>query len=119
MEKFGMKRIEIEGLKGKGLITAVFAVTKDGYFLPPQIIYKGKTSRCLLLTKFSNAWHITCTENHWANEKTTLDYVYINKILLPYIERKRHELHLSTDHPALVIYDKFKVQCTDSVIKVL
>ena len=117
MEKFGMKRVEIKGLKDKRLITAVFAATKDGYFLPPQIIYKGKTNRCLPLTKFPNAWHITCTENHWANEKTTLDY--INKVLLPYIERKRHELHLSTDHPALVIYDKFKAQCTDSVIKVL
>ena len=117
MEKQGMKRVEIKGLNDKRLITAVFAVTKDGYFLPPQIIYKGKTSRCLPLTKFPSGWDITYTKNHWANEETTIQY--ISNVLLPYVERKRHELHLSSEYPALVIYDKFKAQCTDSVIKVL
>ena len=72
MEKQGMKRVEIKGLNDKRLITAVFAVTKDGYFLPPQIIYKGKTSRCLPLTKFPSGWDITYTKNHWANEETTI-----------------------------------------------
>ena len=74
MEKQGMKRVKIKGLNNKRLITAVFAVTKDGYFLPPQIIYKGKTSRCLPLTKFPSGWDITYTKNHWANEETTIQY---------------------------------------------
>ena len=94
-----MKRVEIKGLNDKRLITAVFA---DGYFLSPQIIFKGKTSRCLPLTKFPSGWDITCTKNHWANEETTIQY--ISNVLLPYVERKRHELHLSSKYPALVIY---------------
>ena len=42
-----------------------------GDFLPPQIIYAGKTPRCHPSTKFPEDWNITFTQNHWANEKTT------------------------------------------------
>ena len=35
----GSKRIEIAGVNDKHLITAVFAGTLSGEFLPPQIIY--------------------------------------------------------------------------------
>jgi len=52
------------------------------------------------------------TANHWANAKTTLDYMHI-----PYIDRRRHELHLSNNFPTLVIYNKFKAQCTDAAIR--
>ena len=90
----------------------MFVAAKDGYFLPPQIIYQGKTDHCLPVTKFPSGWHITYTVNYWANEKTTLEYIH--KVLL-----RSHELHLSSNFPALVIYDKFKTQCTDAVIKVL
>ena len=83
MEKLGMKRVEIKGLKDKELITAVFAVTKDGYLLPPQIIYKGKTSQCLPLIQFM-AHHM-----YRANKKQPW-IMYISKVLLPYVERKRH-----------------------------
>ena len=110
----GKARNEASCLNDKRLITAVFVVTKDGYFVPPQIIYKGKTSQYLPMTKFPSGWDITYTKNHWANEETTIQY--ISNVLLPYVERKRHELHLSSK---FVIYDKFKAQCTDSVIKVL
>jgi len=104
MEKEGAKQVEITGLKDKRQITAVFAAAKDGYFLSTQIIYQGKTDCCLSTTKFTSGWHITYTANHWANEKTTLDYIH--KVLLPYIDRRRDKLHLSNNFPALVIYDK-------------
>ena len=42
MEKFGMKRVEIKGPKDKRLITAVFAVTKDGYFYHHKLSTKEK-----------------------------------------------------------------------------
>ena len=69
------------GADDKRQITAVFANTMAGDFLYPQIIYAGKTSRCLPSAPFPKGWHVTYTENHWANEKTTEDY--INQILLP------------------------------------
>lgn len=67
-------------------ITAVFAGTMSGEFLPPQIIYAGKSTRCLPSVKFPHNWHVTHTENHWANEKTTVDYIKV--FLLPYVAQK-------------------------------
>ena len=53
----------------------------SGHFLPPQLIYSGKTAKCLPTVTFPNTWHVTYTHNHWANEATT--EAYINKILVP------------------------------------
>ena len=77
--------------------------TMTGDFLPPQIIYQGKTKRCLPTVDFPSDWDITFTENHWSNETVMVDY--LEKILFPYIEKKRMELKLNADHPALVIFD--------------
>lgn len=117
MAKQGSKRIEIFGKDDKRQITAVFAGTMSGDFLFPQILYAGKTSRCLPSVQYPKGWHVTYTENRWANEKTTADY--INLILLPYIEKKRTELSLALTQPALVIFDRFKGQCTDSILRLL
>ena len=84
MAEEGSSRVEIIGLGDKRQITAVLACTLSGKFLPPQVIYSGKTSHCLPTFSFPKTWHITFTENHWANEITTINY--INKILLPYIK---------------------------------
>ena len=42
---------------------------------------------------------------------------YIDKILLPYIKRKREELQLECNYPALVIFDNFSGQNTEQVLK--
>jgi len=57
-------------MNDKRQITAVFGCTMEGEFLPPQIIYGGKTACCLPLAKFPDSWDITYSPNHWANEKT-------------------------------------------------
>ena len=49
MEKEGTKRIELAGKEDKRQLTAVLADSMSGDFLPPQIIYQGKTNRCLPL----------------------------------------------------------------------
>ena len=114
MAKQGAQRVEIVAVDDKRQITAVFAGSLTGDFLPPQLIYKGTTSRCLPSIDFPPDWHITCSENHWSNESTMK--AYIEKILLPYVSRKRKELKLSPDYPALVIFDKF--QWTESLLVV-
>ena len=89
----------------------------SGDFLPVQLIYKGKTPRSLPSYKFPSDWHVTFTDNHWSNEVTMLEY--INKILVPYIEKKRSDLKLKPDQRALVLFDVFKAQCTDKVLQLL
>ena len=87
----------------------------SGHFLPPQVIYSGKTSKCLPTVPFPKSWHITHTPNHWANEETT--EAYINSILLPYnqsIQKKRE-----TTSAALVVFDRFKGQCTPRILSLL
>ena len=89
----------------------------EGDFLPPQLIYQGKTTACLPSTKFPSSWHITFTPTHWANEVTTL--AYINRIILPYIKRKQRECGLPNEQRALCIFNNFKAQLTDDVLKML
>ncbi len=59
MAKEGSKRVEIAGIDNKRQITAVFAGTMAGEFLPPQLIYQGKAAKCLPLVEFPSDWHIT------------------------------------------------------------
>ena len=117
MAKEGSKRVEIVGADDKRQITGVYACNMTGDFLPIQLVYQGKTSKCLPSFQFPSDWHITFTPNHWCNESTMEDY--ITKILLPYIQKKREELKLRPDHHALVIYDMFKGQCTQKILELL
>ena len=117
MEKKGSRRVELAGLNDKRQITAVFCGSLNGVFLPPQIIYQGKTQRCHPVFKFPQNWNVTHSPNHWANEDTTLEY--LQKIIIPYIQQMRTELSLSENHPALAIFDMFKAHLTDPVTKIL
>ena len=52
MEREGSKRVEIAGIDNKRQITAVFVGTMSGIFLPIQLIYQGKTHKCLPSIEF-------------------------------------------------------------------
>ena len=47
MEEEGAKRVEMDGKDNKRQITAVFGCSLTGDFLPLQLIYQGKTTKCL------------------------------------------------------------------------
>ena len=47
MEKEGTTQVEIIAKDDKRQLTAVFAGSATGEFLPLQLIYEGKTDRCL------------------------------------------------------------------------
>ena len=117
MAKEGSKRVEVTGFKDKRQITAVFAGAMSGDFLPVQLVYQGKTSRCLPTVDFPCDWHLTFSANHWCNESTMVDYV--NMIILPYVNNKRKELSLDQTYPALVIFDEFNGQTTDTIFDLL
>ena len=115
--KEGSKRVEICGMDDKRQITAVFGCTMVGEFLPVQLVYKGKTDKCHPSFQFPSDWNITHSPNHWSNEDTMKDYIV--NILVPYVTKKREDLRLPCDHHALVIYDKFKGQCTPAILQLL
>ena len=110
------ERVEIVGISDKHQITAGFCGAVTGELLPPQLIYQGKTSACLPRYSYDD-WHVTCTPNHWSNEDTMKEY--IERIIIPYVDRKHKELKLSSDQPALAIFDVFKGQQTEDVTKLL
>ena len=64
MESEGAKRVEIAGKDDKRQITAVFGGSMAGDFLPVQLVYQGKTSRCLPKVNFPEGWHITYSASH-------------------------------------------------------
>ena len=117
MEVKGSKLVEIAGISDKRQITAVFCGAMTGEFLPPQLIYQGKTSACLPRYSFPDDSHVTCTPNHWSNEDKMKEYIEL--IIIPYVDRKCKELKLSSDQPALAIFDVFKGQQTEDVTKLL
>ena len=116
MEVKGSKRVEIAGMNDKRQNTAVFCGTLTGEFLPPQLIYQGKTSACLHRYQFPDDWHVTCTPNHWSNEDKMKEYI---ERMIPYVDSKHKELKVSSDQPALAIYDVFKGQQTEDIAKLL
>ena len=104
MHQSGEKVVPISHSDDKRQITAV-------------LIYKGKTSRCHPKVDFPEWWDIWHSENHWSNEETM--HRYIEKIIVPFIEKKRIALKLPTTHPALVLYDCFRGQTTAEIESLL
>lgn len=111
MDRQGLRRIEVAGIKDKRLITAVFCGSLTGDFLPMQVVYKGKTERCHPKYTFPIDWSITHSPNHWSTEQTMLEYVA--DIIVPYVKRQR-EL-LGEEKSAVVIMDNFTGQITAPV----
>lgn len=78
--KKGRSCVEVVGLKNKRQTTAVFSGSMSGNFLPVQLVYQGKTTKCLPTVDFPEQWHLVYTLNHWCNEDTMVDY--LEKIFL-------------------------------------
>jgi len=51
----------------------VFAASIAGDFLPVQLVFGGKTEKCLPAVAFPEVWHITYTPSHWCHKDTKLD----------------------------------------------
>ena len=111
----GAKQVEVCVANDKRLIMAVFCGLLVGDFLPIQVIYQGKTTRCHPRYEFPPEWDITHSQKHWSNETTIIQY--IEMIIIPYIDSARQPFQ--DDTPALIIMDNFKGQITSSVTSLL
>ena len=56
-EKEGATQVEVAGKDDKRQITLVLAGSVSGEFLPPQVIYEGKTKCCLPPFQFPYTWN--------------------------------------------------------------
>ena len=117
MNRSGAKVVVISKSDDKRQVTAVLAGTLSGEFLTPQILYQGKTNRCHPKASAPSGWDIWHSENHWSNEDTMKRYLL--KVVVPYLNTKRQELHLASSHPALAIFDCFKGQTTPEFLLLL
>ena len=114
MHQAGEKVIPITNSDDKRQITAVFAATLSSEYLPPQFIYKGKTERCHPQVHFPKGWDIWHSDNHWSNESTMKRY--IEKIIVPFVTKKREVMNLEKSHPALALFDGFRGQTTMEIM---
>ena len=114
MNELGAKRVEVVGVNDKRMITAIFCGSAVGDFLPPQVIYQGKTERCHPHFRFPSDWDVTHSPRHWSTEETMIQYV--KNIVVPYVEGCRDTIG---DKPALVIMDNFRGQITAAINELL
>ena len=105
------------GIDDKRQITAVFGASLSGDFLPLQLVYEGKTTRCLPTYSFPSTWNITYSANHWSNEETMKEYMEM--VIFPYIRKIKEDLKLPDEQGALLIFDNFKAQCTSTILTLL
>ena len=112
MEERGASRVEIAGYGDKRMITATFAATLSGEFLPMQILYGGKTNRCHSKHTFPAEFDIYHNPNHWANEECAIRF--IEKVIIPYIKTTTERLSDPSQNAA-VLFDVFKGQTTTAV----
>lgn len=93
---------------------ATLAGALDGSFLPIQLVYQGKTSQCHPKFKFHRTFHITESENHWANQGTMFDF--IDKVIKPYVNEIIDRNDLPLHQKAIVTFDCFRAQITEDFL---
>ena len=113
LEKQGTSSVPLVG-KGKSKqITGTFAISQSGDFLPMQLIYEGKTQRCLPQIDFPKDFNVTYTENHWSNEQKSIEF--IQTIVLPFLKWKKEKLELPRDQKSMLIFYVFRGHTTEKV----
>ena len=96
-------------------ITATFAISMSGEFLPIQVIYEGKTKRCLPKYTFPFSSEATFSENHCSNTEKFLSF--FNKIVFPHFKNVRKAKGYPDEQTSLIIMETFKGQDNNEVAK--
>ena len=81
LAKKNTETVPIKGSFDKRTITAIFAISLQGEFLPMQLIYGGKTRKCIPRFKFPEKFSLSYNETHYSNEKEACKF--IKEILQP------------------------------------
>ena len=116
LAKKNTKDVPISGSADKRSITATFAETLDGTFLPFQLIYKGKTKQSLPKVDFPSGFSLSANDKHFSNTQESVKF--LNEIIIPFVDKKRSELK-RPNQAALLIWDVFRGQKTTPVLDLL
>ena len=103
----------IKDLDDKRQITATFALSSTGHFLPIQVIYNGKTTPCLPKFQFPKCFSVTFSENHWSNTEKSVEC--FEEIIFPYLKKVKEEKGFPNEQVSLIIMDTFKGQDNDTM----
>ena len=79
-----------------------------------QLIYGGKTRKCLPRFKYPEKFSLSYNETHYSNEKEACKF--IEEILQPYIKKVIERENLPVDQKSLLMMDLFKGQVTPMVL---
>ena len=86
----------------KRSITATFAVSFDGTFLPMELIYGGKTTQSLPKFKIPTNFSLGVNPTHFSNEKEACKM--IEEIIASYVKNVWKRDKLPIDQKALLRY---------------
>jgi len=106
----GAAAVGVVGAEDKRQITACIASSLSGELLPLQLVFQGKTRRCLPTVTASSIAarvHITNSQNHWSTQETMRDW--ITEVLLPYAERCITTHELPSDAKIILVLDVWAV----------
>ena len=84
------QRLLIKGIDDKRQITATFTVSMTGKFLPIQLIYEGKTPRCLPRFHFPADFNVTFSDNHSSNMEKSIEL--FEKVIFSYLKQAKASL---------------------------
>ena len=87
LEQRGAQRIEICGAGDKCQITATFAATMSGLFLPMRLLYGSKTNRCHPKYTFPASFDVCHTPNHRSHTETCLRFV--SNVIVPCYQEEK------------------------------
>jgi hypothetical protein len=116
VEERSAKRVKVNGLGDKRQVTATFAATMSGEFLPMQILYGGKTERVHPKFKLPDDFDVWHSPNHWSNQELCLRFVI--KIIIPYVKKVKEEKGIP-NQSALAIFDAFSGHQSEALNEVL
>ena len=104
----------IKGIDDKRQITATFTVSMTGKFLPIQLIYEGKTPRCLPRFDFPADFNVTFSDNQWSNTEKSNEL--FEKTIFSFLRQAKVSLKYPKEQMSLIIMDAFKRQDTDGIL---
>ena len=112
--QIGRDSVQVGSSNDKRMITATFAITMNGVFLPMLLIYRGKTSRSFPRFKFPNSFTPSASEKHCSNKQESSKQ--LDDVVIPYVEVERKKLELPTQ-AILITMNVFKGQMTTPVFQ--
>ena len=118
MAEKNTKHVAVTHSGDKRAITLTLGISLSGDILPYQMIYGGKTQRCLPDKNiFPENFLLSFNPSHWSNEVETKKL--IKEILVPYFDSMKKALKLPDCQKCLLIWDDFKAHSCKSVHELL